>query len=147
MRSKYGTRYGTDDRYNVDKETGCWLWYGATFASGYPALWKYGKMVRAHKYFYEQKYGPVPLHMVVGHVCPNITCVNPMHLTAMTQADNVHGATHVKLSPLKAEYIRTLAEQGMSRKELAKEFGVCVGRIDDVINNKAWISDGSTQTQ
>lgn len=76
-------------RYEVDHETGCWVWCMAFFTGprgGYPLM---GRHTRAHKFFFEQYAGKkVPDGMVVHHLCGNTKCVNPEHLTEMSHADH-----------------------------------------------------------
>jgi hypothetical protein len=48
-----------------------------------------GKMVKVHRYEWEQHYGPIPEGMKVLHRCDNPKCYRLDHLFLGTQADNV----------------------------------------------------------
>jgi hypothetical protein len=80
-----------DDKYVTIPETSCWWWIGAQFAHGYGAIASplERKTLRAHRVSYELHIGPIPDGMVIMHSCDNPSCVNPEHLVAGPQGDNV----------------------------------------------------------
>lgn len=75
----------------------CWEWLGYfTGKEGH----KYGcvafvaienRPVRysAHRYSYTYHTGPIPEGYVIDHLCVNTRCVNPTHLEAVTQRENM----------------------------------------------------------
>lgn len=67
-------------------DTPCWLWAGTVKSHGYGQA---GRSARAHRYVYEQLVGPIPDGMVLDHLCCRKTCVNPEHLEAVSQRENV----------------------------------------------------------
>lgn len=69
--------------------SGCWLWTACCFTDGYPAFSFQGRSVRAHRHAYEQTYGEIPAGLVIDHLCRNHQCVNPAHLEAVTQRENI----------------------------------------------------------
>ncbi|HXH88256.1 MAG TPA: HNH endonuclease signature motif containing protein [Gaiellaceae bacterium] len=80
------------DRFlsRVNREDGpCWEWMGARHPRGYGSLRVNGKGARAHRYSYELLVGDVPEGLVIDHLCRNTSCVNPAHLEAVTQRENV----------------------------------------------------------
>jgi hypothetical protein len=78
------------DRYHVDPVTGCWEWDGAKCNQGYGSVSLDGVVQRAHRVFYQLYKGPIPEGLVIDHaVCQNKGCVNPDHLEAVTQQENV----------------------------------------------------------
>src|SRR5437868_94079 len=86
------TRFTT--KYAVDGK--CWTWHGGKCWSGkrkYPRFsWREGrKSVHrlAHRLAYSSIKGEIPLGLVVDHLCRNTLCVNPDHLEAVTQRENV----------------------------------------------------------
>lgn len=44
---------------------------------------------RAHRFAYETFVGPIPDGYVVDHLCGNKSCVNPAHLEAVTNTENL----------------------------------------------------------
>lgn len=71
----------------VDKTDGCWEWT-ASLVSGYGQFRHNGRIVRAHRFAYEQLVGPVPKGLELDHLCRNRRCVNPAHLEPVTQQEN-----------------------------------------------------------
>jgi hypothetical protein len=73
----------------VDKSGDCWNWLAGCNANGYGRFSiGYPKKIMAHRWSYEQHYGPIPQGMQIDHICRNIKCVNPCHLRAVTDKQN-----------------------------------------------------------
>ncbi len=75
-----------------DPFSGCWLWTGAVYASGYAVIGRgrAGTGMRvAHKAAYEHFVGPVPAGMDLDHLCRLRSCVNPAHLEPVTRRENL----------------------------------------------------------
>jgi hypothetical protein len=75
---------GTDDE--------CWPWTGAL---GGRCAYRYGQMrvagscAYAHRLSYTLAHGPIEPGLVIDQLCRNTRCVNPSHLEAVTQRDNL----------------------------------------------------------
>lgn len=73
----------------VNKTDTCWLWTACITPNGY-GLFKYkGKVERAHRIAYQVDKGDIPKGLVIDHLCRIKHCVNPDHLEAVTQRENV----------------------------------------------------------
>lgn len=75
----------------------CWLWQGTVSVHGYGS-WMHSP---AHRFAYAQAHGVIPPGLVLDHICHDPAtcsggpsclhrrCVNPTHLKAVPQAENV----------------------------------------------------------
>jgi DNA invertase Pin-like site-specific DNA recombinase len=152
-----------DRRNDMD----CWNWLGPLNRSGYGlfSLWSLedrGKVIIAHRLSYELHNGPIPkgngAHgTVIAHRCDNRRCVNPSHLFACTQAENLRDclkkgrgnkaagekAGRAKLSEQAVKAIRKLIEEGTDRQKLSRAFGVTPQTISDIADLKSWARSSS----
>jgi len=85
------------DHMVVDDETECWIWTGATNASGYGRIgvWRDdGRCTNAatHRVSYEYDIGPIPDGLQIDHLCRNRLCFNPKHLEPVTPSENARRA-------------------------------------------------------
>lgn len=68
---------------------GCWYWLGGVGSRGYGIFSVKHKSVMAHRWIYEQTQGKIPAGQVIDHLCTNTVCVNPYHLEAVSNRENV----------------------------------------------------------
>lgn len=70
----------------------CWVWEAGTCKNRgirYSSFWTGERNVRGHKFSYEAFVGPVPDGLTLDHLCRNPLCVNPAHLEAVTNEENI----------------------------------------------------------
>lgn len=83
-------------------ETPCWDWQDCISNQGYGTLTLNGKGIKAHRLSYLLHVGPIPIGMVLDHLCHthdkscqdgnnclHRRCCNPMHLEPVTQQVNL----------------------------------------------------------
>ena len=75
--------------YTVDGN-GCWVVNRGLNKDGYAYMHDgTGKKVRLHKYTYERKNGAIANGLVCDHLCRVRNCINPDHIEAVTNRENV----------------------------------------------------------
>ena len=150
-----------DERFwaKVDRSAGpngCWLWT-ASGADGYGRirLSHSQRLVLAHRASYEMVHGKIPAGLLVCHTCDCRKCVNPAHLFAGTQNDNMrdasqkghiflrkqHGelnALHKLTEPKVIEIRQRWAAGNITQRELAGAFRVSRGAINNIVNGYTW---------
>lgn len=68
---------------------GCWNWTGELNNKGYTVMYSSGKRCLGHRYSYELHHRPLLPGEVVDHTCRTRHCVNPKHLRAVSQSQNM----------------------------------------------------------
>lgn len=144
-------------KVDKDSEAGCWIWTAARDAWGYGIFRKSAYVpARAHRWTYEQAYGPIPEGMLVCHKCDNPPCVNPAHLFLGTDLDNNRdraakgrssrtnspvgeNSWRAKLTTQEVMEIRArYAAGGIYYRELAEEYGVSTNHIGRLVRGDEW---------
>jgi hypothetical protein len=144
----------------VRVELGCWEWTGARSWSGYGrfavrshSTWR---VVQAHRFAYERRYGPIPAGLEVCHTCDNPPCVNPAHLFVASHAENMADMWakgrgrpprnlgvrngNAALTPNDVREIRALAAAGETHRSLATAFAITHEHIGRIVRREYWRS-------
>lgn len=77
---------------HAEPDGDCFLWTGARAQSHslqYGHGWFAGRQMRAHRAAYILANGNIPEGLTVDHLCGRPLCVNPFHLEAVTNAENI----------------------------------------------------------
>nr|WP_276530690.1 HNH endonuclease signature motif containing protein [Burkholderia multivorans] len=134
----------------------CWIWCGTINDQGYGVLTvgsksdKSNRKVLAHRFSFELHNGPLPHGMNACHRCDTPACVNPGHLFAGTQADNVADMVakgrnqkgsqngQAKIDEVIAAQILTAVNNGSTRASVARDFGVARSLVSLIAAGKRW---------
>ena len=120
----------------IDEDTGCWNWNRGKSTRGYGML-SFGGEDKAHRVAYKEYIGDIPPGQVICHRCDNPSCVNPEHLFAGTQGDNIKdmdskgrrnpakGSANCnsKITETDVKEIRDRFNSGENYRDLMEEFG------------------------
>ena len=81
-----------------DPDSDCVLWTSAIIENGYGVIRIAGKYLYAHRMAYGLVHGSIHDGLVIDHTCFVKHCVNPDHLEAVTQGENVQRSWDRKLN-------------------------------------------------
>lgn len=108
------------------------------------------KTVLAHRYAFYKAYGYYP--KIVMHKCNNKACINPDHLLAGTQSENVKQSYRdgLQINPnrkLSEESVKQIYNDPRSSRAIAKDFGVSqpiISKIKRGASYKEWTGHGGS---
>ncbi len=142
---------GMGDLYEVEPNTGCWLWTLSCSPRGYGNVQFPDKRCRTHRVMWEIVNGPIPAEMCVLHECDTPSCVNPQHLFIGTHADNnadmlrkgrqvyVRGSQKDCSKLIESDVVEIMRRRQSERGiDLAAEFGVSPQTICAIKYGRSW---------
>jgi hypothetical protein len=132
-----------ENKFVREPMSGCWLWTAAMDKHGYGMLWNGKQMDRAHRVFYASANGVNVSGVNVLHDCDNPSCVNPAHLHAGTQADNmkertIRGRSGKRITQETADKIKTMLNIGAPQRTIAQLFGVSQRLVWNIDKGLIW---------
>jgi hypothetical protein len=149
-------------KVNKKGEDDCWEWLGYKNKEGYGRTWINDHGYYAHRVIFDLAYpNTITLNAPAStsdsgfllHTCDNPSCCNPRHLFVGTHADNMadkvakgrspdfSGAKgpRCKLSMSQAQEIRQKRKEGISAKELAKQYGISLPSVKTLLAGKSYV--------
>lgn len=139
----------------VDKTPGqgpqgtCWTWQGYRMPPyGYGVFGFEGKVVKAHRWIYEQLNGPLGDYCAC-HTCDYPPCVRPDHVFKGTLKDNSQDCIakgrrapcdgeHNGRAKLDWEKVRAIRTDKRPARIIASDYGVSKPTIDLIRQNRIW---------
>lgn len=152
---KYGEEFRSKRsrpiQYKID-DNNCWICVSHLVNDGgYPMInvkqkpWRISRWSYTH--YYEKQIGEKG--NVILHSCDNRLCINPLHLSEGTHADNVadmvnkgrqafvQGEDH-GFAKLTEENVISIFNSNLSRKNLAKIYNVHIDTVASIQNGRTW---------
>lgn len=77
------------EKYIWDELTDCMIWTAGRIMKVHGLFYDGTRGTTAHRTSHELFKGPIPPTYQVDHLCRNPLCVNPEHLEAVTQQENI----------------------------------------------------------
>jgi len=145
----------------IMNKNGCWIWQKQLhyhYPYGITTFTENGRKSKqpAHRVSYKVFVGKIPKGLYILHQCDEPRCINPDHLHAGTQKQNMKemrernrandksrgkkGSKHgmSKLTEEDIPKIKELYKSGMSGTKIAKIYGVNNTMIYFILNGKNW---------
>ena len=145
-----------DITYEITKD-GCWECTShVSTNNGYFRIMIDGKLIRLHRYMYEQEFGSIKNGNMIRHTCDNIKCINPNHLLEGTNADNMKDKVErgrsikgvdVAISKLSEQQVLEIFNNHVdSNSALGRKYKVSGNNIRAIRIGKTWKHITQTST-
>lgn len=124
----------------------CWEFNGHKHDDGYGTMKVKGKTVKTHRLAYECWVGPIPEGASILHSCDNPPCINPAHLRAGSQPENIEDmvsrsrqrAGRLHSAEMMAEVKRLYKTGRHAQADLEQRFGLSSGTVSRLMSGKIW---------
>ena len=102
----------------------CWPWQGPrTGSQDYGIFCCAGSAIYAHRFAYMLNFGEIPKGQVIMHTCDMPHCVNPLHLKAGSQRDNIRDSVRKGrwLTEVRWKHLRKRQPRGRDGRYLKED--------------------------
>lgn len=130
---------------NINRlSNGCWEYTKGRESNGYSRIMINRKRSGAHRYSWSLVHGPIASETFICHKCDFPSCVNPDHLFAGNQHDNILDCLKkgrlksAKLKPADIQKIRQRLALGHTLRGIATDFSVHHKTILAVKDGSQW---------
>lgn len=126
-------------RYIINPTNNCWEYQmGIHKKTGYGAYHLDRKPLLAHRYYYEKANGKIRKGLVIDHLCRNRACVNPTHMRAVEQKENVRNKINNKLTYKDINNIKYLSNKGNTHRKIAKIYNINPCHVSRILSGLRW---------
>ena len=129
-----------ETQYDLN-DSGCWVWRGRKFYTGYGKVnWK-GKQVSPHRLYWLLSGRTIPEGLVMCHGFGCVrACYNPEHLRVDTESAN--GIDRFRdgtgCNKLTVEQVLAIRTDTRLQREIAEEYGVIKTTISNIKTGRTW---------
>lgn len=118
----------------------CWLWLGSATDAGHGKITFAGRDMLAHRWLWEQLFGPIPAGAVVYSTCETRGCINPHHMECDHYATSVRRRSATKLLAAEVSEIRAAQATATptTARALAHRYGIGVTTVRDIWAGRSW---------
>lgn len=139
------------EKVSIGRDDECWLWTASVNNKGYGRLTIRSKNAMAHRISYMIATGLLP-DCPILHSCDTPLCVNPAHLRAGTQKENIvecfakgrgHknsmiGEAHGGSKLTEEQVLQIRARKGELHREIAVDYGVSREAVTFILSRRTW---------
>jgi hypothetical protein len=122
----------------IEDENGCWIWQHGKTPKGYGQAVRDGKVLGAHRWYYEQAKGPISKGHQLDHLCRVPACVNPDHLEIVDNTENVRRGSATRLTKAQVRAIKEFPREYGTGNFLAAKYGVSASTISAIRSGQNW---------